>query len=270
MLKYQLIQFIRSLGMLKSADRVKFYLNRLKNERKNKQFIQDYADFSVPPYELAFDAYNHIDWYEYREGGLLHAQVFADIISEYKEVKETLSILEWGCGPARLIRHLSQLLNSYSLHLTGTDYNLETIHWCKKNIEDIEWIHNQLMPPLAIKANRFSVIYNFSVFTHLSEEVQIAWVKELWRILQSGGLFICSTHGSNYQYLLTKKEEIEKYNVGELVIQDQYSEGKKWFFAIHPEKFVKDTLLKDFVNVRLYPLAKSANMLQDIWIAEKP
>lgn len=267
-MKYKFINAIRSLGLLKVADTVKYWLARLAVSRKNRRFEREFPGFPVPLHDIAFDAYNHIDWYQYRESGLRHAGVFAEIIGRHQE-KESLRIFEWGCGPGRLIRHLPRLLANKKVELVGGDYNLKTISWCRENFPDISFVHNELMPPLSFPDDHFDVVYNFSVFTHLSKAAQDAWIKELFRVLKPGGLVICTTHGENYRYLLTTKSERARYESGEVVVQGGYSEGKKWFFSIHPEAYVRNSLLHDFHAVHSYPVERETGMLQDVWVGQK-
>ena len=94
------------------------------------------------------------------------------------------------------------------------------------------------------------------------------WAAELRRILKPGGILICSTHGDHYRKLLDENE-LAEFDAGRLVTQDKYSEGKKWFFAIHPRSFVENTLLNDFQDVRKVPVGPEANMEQDLWVGRK-
>jgi SAM-dependent methyltransferase len=226
-------------------------------------------NFAVPPPDLAFDAYNHVDWPEYYEGGLKHAQVFADII-RVELPTGPLRILEWGCGPGRIIRHLPELLGDREPRLTGADYNPRSIGWCQAALPGMDFVTNQLNPPLPFADGAFDAAYNFSVFTHLSEAVQKAWAAELLRVLRPGGLLICTTHGGAYRYLLTGKDEQARFDAGQVVTQDGYAEGKKWYFAIHPHPFVRDVLLGAFEDVRQASPSADRAMLQDVWVCRKP
>ncbi len=76
-------------------------------------------------------------------------------------------ICEWGCGPARTIRHLAGELADRTPVLFGTDYNSETIAWCRRNIAGVTFEVNGLEPPLPFPAAWFDAVYALSVFTHL-------------------------------------------------------------------------------------------------------
>jgi SAM-dependent methyltransferase len=268
-MKYEAIRLIRSLGLLEVADRVRFLQRWAQSAGPNRAFLHAHPDFVVPPADLAFDAYNHVNWAAYYETGLEHARMFAGVIQETMP-PGALSVLEWGCGPARILRHLPRLFPGRVLRLTGADYNPRTIAWCRKALPDVDFITNDLMPPLAADAASFDVIYNFSVLTHLSEAAQRAWIQELRRLLKPGGLLISTTHGGQYRYLLAARDEVERYDAGEVVTQQGYEEGKKWFFAIHPDAFVVSQLLGDFEDVRKVSASAFPTLKQDVWAARKP
>jgi SAM-dependent methyltransferase len=49
------------------------------------------------------------------------------------------------------------------------------------------------MPPTSFPDQMFDLIYSYSVFSHLSEEAHLAWLKEFKRIMKPGGLLIVTT-----------------------------------------------------------------------------
>jgi SAM-dependent methyltransferase len=235
----------------------------------NSAFKRKNPDFPTPPFDLAFDAYNNVHWDNYKKLGKQHASIFTDVVKSRIPPKE-LSILEWGCGPGRLIRHMEDLLPGYTVEVTGTDYNSRTIDWCKDNLPKYHFALNELMPPLPLGDKTYDVIYCFSVFTHLSEEAQRAWAIELKRRLNPGGLFICTTHGDNCLHLLTSKKQLDTYNAGQVVLKGNYVEGKKWYLAVHPEKFVRTTLLDGLTDITLVEVGDENHLLQDVWVGMKP
>ena len=52
------------------------------------------------------------------------------------------SILDWGCGPGRIVRHLPSIVSKAKIF--GSDYNEESINWCRENIEDVGFEVNGL------------------------------------------------------------------------------------------------------------------------------
>lgn len=115
------------------------------------------------------------------------------------------SVLEFGCGTARLLRHFRYL---NGVRLVGSDVNIEMIEWCQKNITGIEFYHNQLTPPLSFAENNsFDLILASSVFTHIPLDTQELWLQEMQRILRPGGIFICSVLGHNHTSLILGNAE---------------------------------------------------------------
>lgn len=269
-IKFTLVRIIRIAGLLWAADACKFWLGRLRSAARNRRFEREFPQFATPPRHLAFDALNHVDWPAYRESGERHAALFARVLRSVLGDQSALDVLEWGCGPGRLIRHMPALLAGQTVRCTGSDYNPESIAWCRAHLPDITFAENALNPPLPFASASFDAVYNFSVFTHLSEAVQLAWAAELRRVLRPGGLLICTTHGEAYRYLLSSAEEQQRYAAGLPVEQGNYAEGRKWFFAIHPEAFVRGHLLAGYEAVQRVPVRPEDGVLQDVWTARKP
>lgn len=269
-MKYHILNATRSLGLLPMFDRMAFLRKRAAAARRNRAFIDAHPDFAVPPADLAFDAYNKVDWADYHDLGLVHAGMFARLIRERLPDMPSLRVLEWGCGPGRLIRHMPALLADRAPEVIGTDYNAATIDWCRAHLPGIDFALNGLPPPLPLPDNSVDAVYNFSVFTHLSADMHRDWTAELHRVLRPGGLMIATTHGDHYRYLLTRREEADAYARGELVTQSRFAEGKKWYFAVHPPAWVRNHLLAAFERVEQVDPGPKVCMTQDIWIGYKP
>src|SRR5580765_3338314 len=100
---------LRVMGLLPLTDLALYSQRRLRSWPRNRRFKREHPDFPTPPAHLAFDALNHAEWTTYRESGRVHARLFAGIIG--KAIPNgPLSILEWGCGPGRLIRNMREAL----------------------------------------------------------------------------------------------------------------------------------------------------------------
>jgi SAM-dependent methyltransferase len=169
-----------------------------------------------------------------------------------------------------LIRNMRDCLAGYEVTLTGTDVNARSVAWCAAHVPGASFLPNGFLPPLPFPDASFDVTYNFSVFTHLSVPSQLAWARELYRVLRPGGLLVCSTHGDVYRARLAQRDEAAAYDAGEVVVQERYDEGKKWYLALHPPRYVRDTLLAAFTDVRAIAVPPEAGLSQDLWSARKP
>lgn len=138
-----------------------------------------------------------------------------------------------------MLRHLNSIDDSWELW--GADYNPQTISWCQSHWSNINFIQNDLAPPIPAKDEFFDVIYCISVFTHLSKERHQQWMNEIHRLLKPGGLFIGTFHGEAYRVDLTH-DELQQFDSGELVIRDKTREGKKNYGAYHCDSFVRKLL----------------------------
>lgn len=236
--------FLRKLHLVDVPDYVMFFMKVAQTRASNKMFLKRNPEFVPPSLWGMYEAYAHCDYQVYFKMGADTAGFVVDIIEKYSK-DGRLSILEWGCGPGRVIRHLPRLLGARVNRLTGIDYNSESIEYCRKNLKGIEFITNELGPPTGFDNSTFDVIYAISVFTHLSEDMHYAWVKEMKRILKPGGIFIATFHGKNYKLKLLPKE-LSTFESGKLVVREGAKEGSHMYSAYHPSEFLSNVLLKDF------------------------
>jgi SAM-dependent methyltransferase len=103
-------------------------------------------------------------------------------------------IVDFGCGCGRTIRHLRPLLHD-SQELIGIDVDREAISWLTDNYPSVIGHSIATHPPCALGSDSVDLVVNQSVFTHLPEEAQFAWLAELHRIVKPGGFLILSFHG---------------------------------------------------------------------------
>lgn len=104
-------------------------------------------------------------------------------------------VLDWGCGAGRAA--LPLLERHPDLGLEGCDVDAQAMDWLRRNAPDVErrfrvWPFH---PPLPYEDASFDVIYAISVFTHLDRDDQLAWLRELARILLPGGIAVLTTQG---------------------------------------------------------------------------
>jgi SAM-dependent methyltransferase len=259
---------LRKAGLLPLAEKARYYSKLWSLRGSNKIFIEQNPGFVLPPEHLAFDAYSAPDWTFYKSSGEGTAKFLATTIKKYLPAPHQVSsVYEWGCGPARVVRHLPHELGS-SIEVYGTDYNPETITWCRASIPGVQFDLNGLNPPLPFTDNKFDFIYSISVFTHLSRETGLHWARELYRVLKPNGILLITTSGDNaYDQELLENEKIKYQNEG-VVVRGNYEEGKKMYLARHNPRYVREELLKDF-SIEEHSPAGFPFIAQDYWIARK-
>src|SRR4051812_20057873 len=117
-----------------------------------------------------------------------------DAIAAYVPLDDVQSVLDFGCGCGRVTRWFE----GFEGAVAGSDVSRPAIEWCRGNLGFASFEVNGLAPPLAFDDASFDVVYALSVFTHLTEELQLAWRDEVRRVLRPGGLFLLTTHGRSY------------------------------------------------------------------------
>jgi SAM-dependent methyltransferase len=103
------------------------------------------------------------------------------------------NILDWGCGAARVMRYF---MRQDAFFPYGVDVDACNIKWCQEAFGKTGEF--RLIEPLAelpFAANAFDVAYGISVFTHLSQESERFWLRELHRVLKKGALAVMTVHG---------------------------------------------------------------------------
>lgn len=264
MKKVLLKKIVSKLGLLPVIEQLNFLKEKRKNSKSNALFLKENPNVILPPDFYLYETFN-MNYKSFYTNGIPTAKWILDFIKEFKELKN-ISILDWGCGTGRIIRHLPSLLdNTNSFY--GTDYNNKYVKWCSKNLEGIEFKLNGLKPPLDFLNASMDVIYGISIFTHLSEELHYSWMEELTRVLKPNGILILTTHGEVHKFKLLPKEQ-EIYDSGKLVVHSYKKEGNRLFAAYQAPKFFKSLCKKNNLEILKHISGKIKNNKhqQDIWV----
>jgi SAM-dependent methyltransferase len=259
--KQKMTRTLRQLGLLQFTDYLRFLWLRRKNRIPNREFRRQYPEVVLPPDYLMYESFQ-LDYERYYINGKKTAEWLTGLVGHHINL-EGASILDWGCGPARVIRHLPGLVPGGVFY--GTDYNRNSIAWCSASFTDIYFHSNDLMPGLVYEKELFNLVYGISIFTHLSQEAHEAWLNELIRVLKPGGILFITLHGDSFRNKLTPTE-LEKFEADQLVVRGQVSEGHRTFTAFHPVKWVRIWTLR--MNVLQH--IPGAEGEQDVWILQKP
>jgi len=223
------------MGLIYYADLGRYYWQRFRNRTRNRAFVRTHPEVALPPDYLLYESFG-LDYHKYYYDGLETARWLITQLERHASLREAY-VLDWGCGPARIVRHLPRLLDDYS-HCFGTDYNEQTIAWCKKNIPQVRFSHNELHPPLTYLDQFFDIIYGVSIFTHLSEAAHHAWMQELMRVAKPGAVLLFTMHGAAFRSRLTPAEQ-KRFDEGKLVVREKVKEGHRMYGAFHPPAFTE-------------------------------
>jgi SAM-dependent methyltransferase len=210
---------------------------------------------------------SHADAKVFLESGRRQADLVRSLVREGGSTLEEFdAILDWGCGCGRILRHWSGLP---ATRVYGCDIDVRMVEWCAANLPFAEVTVNDIAPPLAYADSTFDLVYAFSVFTHLSEELQRAWIRECMRILQPEGYLLMSTMGEHYLSLRRLNEsEQQAFSNGNLVVLYEDSAGTSLCSAYHPPAYVHQSLGADFELVAFRPASTDGR--HDIHLFRKP
>jgi SAM-dependent methyltransferase len=199
-----------------------------------------------------------IEWF--LESGAAGFRSLRDALSEQgTDVARLRSVLDFGCGCGRVTRHWAGV----GPRVWGCDYNPALVSWCRTHLGFARFEVNALGPPLPFADASFDLVYALSVFTHLTEDLQTAWMAELHRVLEPGGLLAVTVHGARYAGELSP-EERRRFQEGELVVRRVESAGTNLCGAYHPEEYVRRRLARDFAVVAYLPEGARGNPHQDL------
>ncbi|ALR29481.1 methyltransferase type 11 [Chryseobacterium sp. IHB B 17019] len=257
-------KFLRQSKLLFIADKLRFYIQKFKNQDKNKSFQSKHPEFIFPPDYLMYESFN-INYESYYKSGKAAAEKFINIFKKYNSTEQA-RILDWGCGPARVVRHIPEVLPDSSVF--GTDYNQNSIEWNKKNIKNVDFNLNGLSAKLPYEDNFFDFIYGISIFTHLSEQLHYDWKNELTRVLKKDGILLLSLQGNLFKTILTD-DEIKVFEKGNIVVRGNVKEGHRTYSAFHPEDFVKKLFSDYEILEHIDSFINNGKPEQDIWILKK-
>jgi SAM-dependent methyltransferase len=200
----------------------------------------------LPPPSLRFLAVGATDMQTFIRGGETVARMITQTLARHGVAMQQLSaLLDFGVGCGRVLRNWKGLA-AQGVEIHGTDYNPKLVAWCHRGLPFASFEVNGLAPPLPYEDARFDLVYSYSVFTHLPEEIQPAWAQELRRVLRPSGLLLFTTHGTPFAKARLTAEELERFSAGELVVRAPTAAGTNPYAAFHPERYVRDRLAAGF------------------------
>jgi len=204
--------------------------------------------------------------------------------------REVRSVLDFGCGWGRVTRLF--LRDVEPGNLWGVDCMPDAIEFCTRSNRFCNFALVDPYPPSAIPDESFDLIYAYSVFSHLSEDAHMAWLKEFTRILKPRGLLIVTTRPRNFILTCAKarragenrfwaygttssfrdtKAALAKYDRGEFVYEPVGGGD-----VLHPTFFGEACIPKQYVLNRWRPMLEFVTYadnrrrcLQNVIVARK-
>jgi len=182
-------------------------------------------------------------------------------------VRRLESILDFGCGCGRVLRHWSALPDT---RVHGSDFNPHMIDWCRRSLPFAGFTLNGVAPPLQYEDESFDLVYAVSVFTHLLEPLQLPWLTELTRIVRPGGRVLLSLNGAQQAEALLDGDGRERFGSGELAQIWAERAGTNACTVFHPAPYRRQLAAADCLEIVAEHPDAVCNAGQDILLLRKP
>jgi SAM-dependent methyltransferase len=225
------------------------------------------APIPIPPPDLRVRVHGAEELSGFHKiGKIVALNLESTIHSIPLELDESSYILDFGCGCGRIINWFYDLYQDCKFY--GTDIDEEAITWCQENLSDkCNFSVNEAMPPLPYPNQFFDLIYSISIFTHLPEEMQFAWLKELKRVCKKGAYLLLTVHGEHLFPASSEPARTEFENNGFYYSVGDGTDGLPEFYqtSFHTEAYIRNRWSDFFEIERIVP--KGIANHQDLIIA---
>ncbi|MFH1153737.1 MAG: class I SAM-dependent methyltransferase [Pseudomonadota bacterium] len=258
--------------------------------------LSDYVARDTFPLPQTKDREGYCDdrHFDYWLGGLM------DYLSIKKVLRDNAAplalgdaVFEMGCASGRVLRHFR--CQEKDLDVWGSDINGFHIEWARRYLPgSMKIFQNTILPSLPVPDKTMSLVYAFSVFTHL-DEFELGWLAELSRILKPGGIAYLTVLGDSSwksfnpasprfpqvkwaaDQWIALNPVIEEYDVGyDLFSRDMPHEKTvfRWKTAdiyntvvFHSTAYIENTWGRFFKILDIVP---AGHEFQDVVVLQKP
>jgi ubiquinone/menaquinone biosynthesis C-methylase UbiE len=180
------------------------------------------------------------------------------------------SVLDFGVGCGRVIRSIAQAYPNCTC--TGTDVDVEAIKWLTNNYGQYgKFVILPHMPKSSLAGESADLIYAISVFTHLPENMQFAWLEELRRVAKPGAILLLTVHGENYLRMFPEEDQKKAEAAGGFLYNEkaELTSGLPEFYknTYHTQGYVWREWGKYFQILDYCPLSLEGH--QDIVVCKR-
>ncbi len=195
-------------------------------------------------------------------GGLATAYRIDGLVKHHfgRALSECGRVLDWGAGAGRVAAPLARVV-APGLRLTATDVDAFNVAYGRSQFSDIEFVDGGFLPPLPFEDGTFGAIYGISVFTHLSESVQFAWLRELRRLVRPGAPVVVTAH-SEFQLFREAETrpdilaEALRRGISDLVVDNnlgrKLAEPNYYRATFHTRRYIEQNWTQGFEIVQIH------------------
>ncbi|MDQ3647020.1 MAG: class I SAM-dependent methyltransferase [Actinomycetota bacterium] len=152
------------------------------------------SPFPLPPEDLIVRVTGQSDAELFDRSGARHVEdLGAALAAIGRGYEDVARVYDFGCGCGRILRHLAQAAPHARLY--ASDIDEPAVAWVTRHIPIVDARVNGWLPQLPFPRASFDLVIGYSVFTHLNERFQDAWLNELRRVTKAGGILLLTVHG---------------------------------------------------------------------------
>jgi len=130
------------------------------------------------------------------EHTLREAFSFYRIVAQAASHTRPKVAMDFGCGWGRITRFFIKDFEKDKLF--GVDPVSEVIEVSRSTNPWATFEKIELRPPIHFPSSSVDLIFAFSVFSHLTEDVHLQWIEEFARLLRSGGTLVVTTRERDF------------------------------------------------------------------------
>lgn len=267
-MKRRIEMLFRKIGLEPLIYYYVFAKDRRKFAAANAAYLAANPALKLPPARLRFDVIACSQAEYYTTTGKAMAAQMQGVMDKWVSPEATV-VVEWGCGPGRILLPLAAMDTRQRRQFIGTDMYPPSIRWAQSiQSGPIAFHLNHMNPPLPLPDNTADFVYAVSVFTHLSESLTKAWLKEIMRILKPGGVFWFSAHSGQKHLGDLNSRQLAALARGEFVAIDSKHDGSQMYTGIHCPALMKKLIAESGSELLEYQ-PEGNQKYQDAWIVRK-
>jgi SAM-dependent methyltransferase len=173
--------------------------------------------YPSPPSDLIFRVTGQRDPDAFATSGRLNAEDVETVLRLVnRDLGDFRRVLDFGCGCGRLTRFLAEQVDPGAM-LCASDIDEPAVTWLRQALPAVRAVVNGHAPPLPFEPGGFDLIIGWSVFTHLDEALQDAWLQELSRVAAPGATLLLTVHGAyNWRFFADDAPEGLRQDVIEI------------------------------------------------------
>jgi len=149
--------------------------------------------FSLPPRRLRASV-GQPSRRLYREEGRMVAGELQQLLAEIgRPLAGFERVCDLASGPGKVLCELDLDAAEY---VAAIDVNREAITWLNTRLPRVDARAEDVLPPTSFEESHFDLLISISLFTHLPEARQDAWLAEVARLLKPGSTAVLTVHGA--------------------------------------------------------------------------